>query len=428
MEKEKIMNLESRAMNTGITFSRKFSYLIGALVLLCPSWGVAETRPVNCAAGDTIGGVLRTARPGDTLLVSGTCVENVDVTGETGQFDGITLDGQGTATISGPDQSRDTLRLAGVRGATVRGFRITGGRDGIHTRWVTSLVLMQNNTIERTARNGIQLTRNSYVHISDNVIRNNPRNGIEVQDSRARIGGSLDEPPQPAPNLIEGNGGQGIVVSRGSVARINGNTIRNSSQNGIFVEKVSQADIGSNIIEGNAQNGIQVTQNSGVNLGADTGSGLEQSPNSTVTPNGQYGIEILGGAFADGRLGSLTGVNGQRHYATDTNDSLLPVDPLPSPTSIRFDPPSVQLGGSLTAMVAGQNMSAQTYFDLRFLAPNSSTDEVVLNWQQGTSVIHSIGADAPTGMWTVTGVRAHRESGDHTGPFLPISASLTVTP
>ncbi|MBI3940595.1 MAG: right-handed parallel beta-helix repeat-containing protein, partial [Acidobacteria bacterium] len=284
-----------------------------------------------------------------------------------------------------------------------------------------------NNTIEQTGRNGIQLTRNSYVHISNNVIRNNPRNSIEVQDSRTRIGGSLDEPPQPAPNLIEGNGGHGVVVSRGSIARINGNTIRNSGQNGIFVEKLSHADIGSNIIEGNAQNGIQATQNSGVNLGADTGAGLEQSPNSTGTPNGQYGIDLSLGAYADGRLGSLTGVNGQRRYTTDANDSLLPADLPPSPTSIRFDPTSVRPAGSFTATVSGANLSAQTYFDIRFLAPDSTTDAVALNWQQGTSAAHTIPADTPAGTWTVTGVRAHRESGDHTGPFAPILASFTVT-
>lgn len=276
-------------------------------------------RFVDCDAGNTIGGALTSLEPGDTLYVRGTCVEHVDV-----MLDGIVLDGQGTATISGPDSSRDTLRLVGVRGATVKGFRITGGRDGIHTRWVMGLVFVHNNIIERTGRNGIQLTRNSYAHISGNVIRNNPRNGIEVQDSRTRIGGTLDEPPQPDPNVIEDNGGHGIVVTRGSVARVNGNVIRRSGQNGIYVEKVSQADIGSNVIEDNAQSGIQATHNSGVNLGADTGTGLEQSPNSTGRPNGQWGIDCSVGTYAAGRLGSLTGARGQKSFTAGANDSLRP--------------------------------------------------------------------------------------------------------
>jgi hypothetical protein len=43
------------------------------------------------------------------------------------------------------------------------------------------------------------------------------------------------------------------------------------------------------------------------------------------------------------------------------------------------------------------------------------------------SFTRAVPADTPTGTWTVTGVRAHRESGDRTGPFIPIGASLTVT-
>jgi hypothetical protein len=138
------------------------TYFFLALFLLLPSWGLAETRSVDCDAGGSITEALTTLKPGDTLLVSGTCVENVEIAGQTGQFDGITLDGQGTATIRGADSSLDDLRLATVRGATVKGFRITAGRDAIHARWVTNVFIM-NNTVERTARNGIQVTRGSWV-------------------------------------------------------------------------------------------------------------------------------------------------------------------------------------------------------------------------------------------------------------------------
>lgn len=311
--------MSARAVSFG-----KIGGLFVAFVLCLPAVGVAgNTRLVDCDAGNSIGGALPMLKPGDTVLVSGTCVENVELSGQTGQFDGITLDGQGTATISGPDSSLDDLRLTGVRGVTVRGFRITRGRDAIHVRWAT-MVFILSNTIEETGRNGILITRGSWAHISSNVIQNNPRNGMQIEESTVRIGGTLDEPPAPAPNLIQGNGGEGIVLSRAAVGRINGNTIRNNRQNGIFVQKLSQVDIGANLIEDNSQNGIQVTQNSGVNLGAGTGSGLENSPNSTGRPNGQYGIDGALGAYADGRLGSLTGARGQKNFTTGANDSLLP--------------------------------------------------------------------------------------------------------
>ena len=165
-------------MNIRTDFFGKLTYLLVALVLFLPSWGVAETRFVNCDSGRSIGEALKTLSPGDTLQVSGTCRENVEVNGETGQFDGITLNGQGTATIDGgPARSGDVLRLVAVRGVTVTGFRITKGRDAIHVRWSTQVFIL-NNTIEQTGRNGVQVTRGAWAHISGNTIRNNPRNGI----------------------------------------------------------------------------------------------------------------------------------------------------------------------------------------------------------------------------------------------------------
>lgn len=311
-------------MSPGAVSFGKMGGLCVAFVILLPAAGAAgDTRLVDCDAGNSIGGTLPLLKPGDTVLVSGTCVENVELSGQTGQFDGITLDGQGITTIRGPDASRDNLRLTGVRGVTVTGFRITGGRDAIHVRWGT-MVFILGNTIEETGRDGIQLTRGSWAHVSSNVIQNNPRNGMQVQESTVRVGASLDEPPQPAPNLIQGNGSHGIAVSRASVVRINGNTIRSNRGNGIFVDTLSHVDTAANTIEDNSQNGIQVTQNSGVNLGRDTGSGLENSPNSTGRPNGQYGIDCSLGAYADGRLGSLTGARGQKNFTTGANDSLLP--------------------------------------------------------------------------------------------------------
>lgn len=47
-------------MNTRTGFFGKYTYLFLALALLLPSWGVAETLSVNCNAGGSIGGALRT--------------------------------------------------------------------------------------------------------------------------------------------------------------------------------------------------------------------------------------------------------------------------------------------------------------------------------------------------------------------------------
>src|SRR3990172_890251 len=68
------------------------------------------TRAVDCNAGDTIQEAVSNSNTGDTVLVSGACSENVSIT--TGKTS-ITIDGQGTATINGPDTTQATVRISG---------------------------------------------------------------------------------------------------------------------------------------------------------------------------------------------------------------------------------------------------------------------------------------------------------------------------
>ena len=321
-------------MTTRIDFLGKSAGLFLALVFLLPSLAVAASISVNCNAGDTIKGALPKLKPGDKLVVSGTCVENVAVGGASapnGQFDGITLDGQGTATISGPDSSTNTLELWSVRNFTIKGFRITGGRDGIVVN-AGQVVGIENNTIEQVGRHGISVQRGTTLaHVKNSVIQNNPGNGIVVNEaSYVRIGfGSVVEATEgdTGANTIQGNGGEGVRLQRASMARILLNTIRNNGSNGVLVEKLSYAEIASNIIEGNAQDGVRATQNSGVLLGQDTGTGNENRPNDTGTPNRKCGVEISLGAYVDGRLGSLTGISGAMCGSTEMDypiNSLIP--------------------------------------------------------------------------------------------------------
>src|SRR6476660_10590279 len=80
------------------------------------------THTLTCGPQKTIGQAIKTLKPGDTLLVSGTCNENLAIGQE---VERITLDGQGTATING-DSSANSVTVTG-RGITIRGFVITGG-------------------------------------------------------------------------------------------------------------------------------------------------------------------------------------------------------------------------------------------------------------------------------------------------------------
>ena len=302
---------------------RAVALATATLTFLLGSEASAAPWLIDCDRGDSLQAVFSDAgrgnaplqlRPGAVVLVSGTCNENVEITEA---FDGIVLDGQGTATINGPDTARDTLRLIGVRNFTVRGFTITGGRDGINLRGV-QMVSIQGNTI-RAGRDGIQVHRESFAMIIDNTLQNG-RDGIVVhENSAARIGFATSTAADPSPNLIDSNGRHGILISRSSTARIAGNTITNNGKTGtgtgIRVDRVSQADIASNQIDQNREDGIRVIQNSGVNLGTVTTGHFLDVVNTTVLPNVGVGIRGQIGGYGVGRLGSLNGAVGPKDFS-----------------------------------------------------------------------------------------------------------------
>jgi hypothetical protein len=113
-------------------------------------------------------------------------------------------------------------------------------------------------------------------------------------------------------------------------------------------------------------------------------------------------------------------------YAYTTDGLFKMTDSALLATSVRLDPATARLGGSFTATLSGINLTDETFFDVRFRSPGSTTELVGLNWQQGLSATHSVGMDTATGTWTVTGLRAHQDVNDHNGSYLSVTATLTV--
>jgi len=70
----------------------------------------------------------------------------------------------------------------------------------------------------------------------------------------------------------------------------------------------------------------------------------------------------------------------------------------------------------------------ETFFDVRFVSPGSTSSVVVLNWQRGIAASHGVLAGTTSGRWTITAVRPHEIETDHTGNFFPVSATITVSP
>jgi parallel beta-helix repeat protein len=305
----------------GIRLTNGITLLLATACLwLSPSVGLASDT-LTCDPTKTIGEAIEKLEPGETLLVSGMCDENVDV-GE--EVHDITLDGRGTATING-DSSVNTVTVKG-RGITIRGFTITGGFEGIAVLDGGSAVI-DGNTIQNAARNGITVFRNSTAHIINNTIQDNASSGIQSQhSSSARIG--FTGPPGNrvrAPNTIQNNGASGIQVLRGASVQIFANTIQNNGSHGVLVDRNSQAEVAACTITGNTGDGIRGTRNAGVDIGTDaTGATPEFEDDTNTGTNGGFGVRCMIDGFVDGLLGSLTGTNGGQFFAEGCTDSVLP--------------------------------------------------------------------------------------------------------
>jgi hypothetical protein len=127
----------------------------------------------------------------------------------------------------------------------------------------------------------------------------------------------------------------------------------------------------------------------------------------------------------------LTGGHSNTAGLPSPNSSAeLYIPPTLSPISVAktavFDRSVVGPGSSYSVNIAGNNLSPQTFFDVRFIGPGTNESAVVLNWQNGIAATHEVTAGTPSGNWKITGIRAHQVETDHTGIFFPVSASITV--
>ncbi len=302
----------------------------GLTAFACVWPGTSPSLPttiaVDCNTGATITSALSTAKPGDTVLVSGTCRESVFIQPEATR---IVLNGEGKATIQHPGgATRPGPAAHGVyirgRMITVTGFRITGApEDGIHFSGPAHAIV-EGNVIVGNKGRGILLDKGSVAQIANNTITDNGGVGIKVSESSyARIGFIIPPDAAPRPNIIRNNGGAGIQVERSSGAWIVANTIVANNGPGVAIDRSSEADVVANTINENRGDGIVATRNSSVNLES-TGSPRRDGPNRTdpALRNTGVGVRCSIGGYVDGPLGSLTGTLGTKLFASGCIDRL----------------------------------------------------------------------------------------------------------
>ena len=183
--------------------------------------------PVNCnSPNQSLQGALDQASDGDTITVVGgsTCLENIVV-----KVDHVTLDGKGTATIDGSgDPASDTIRVLG-RDVTIKGFTVTGGRNGIQVREsssanISDCIVTSNSSAGIRGTAGIRVSRSSDANINDNTISGNGVDGVLVDGGSAGIKN----------NTITGNGDDGLSVQFGSFVELDGaNLFQSNSDDGV---------------------------------------------------------------------------------------------------------------------------------------------------------------------------------------------------
>lgn len=272
----------------------------------------AATVAVDCDAGNTITGALASVKPGDTVLVSGTCKEQITVHPEIVR---ITLDGQKKTTVQHPGGSTPSPHAVYIRGKEIiiKGFTVTGGLDGIHLSGPAS-TLIDGNVVVKNRGRGIHIDKGSIARILNTTVQDSGGIGIDITGaSYAYIGVYIPRVPALSPNTIRNNGGPGINIERSSGAWIVGNTISNNKESGITVHRNAQADVIANVINANGGDGITVSYNGGVNLMSEP---RRDGPNQTdpAQNNGGAGIKCTIGGYVEGPLGTLAGTRGAKEF------------------------------------------------------------------------------------------------------------------
>jgi parallel beta-helix repeat protein len=296
---------------------------VSPLIILA---GPGPEKPTLVCGGDkTISEFAKTLAPGATLVVIGTCNENVVLGPE---VNGITLDGLGAATIhGGPSTNQTTVVTVTGRGITIKGFTITGGgQHGISVQ-DGGFAEINGNVIQGAARNGIVVFRNSTARIINNTIEGNPNGGINVGHTSSALIGFTGPPGRRvrAGNLIQNSsGGPGVQVVRDSHAQIFANTIQNNRE-GVLVERNAQVEVAACVITGNAQNAIRAAKNAGVDLGEDsTGSTSTFDDDVSKGTNGGFAVGCAIDGFVYGALGGLTGALGDKQFDGTCTDGVVP--------------------------------------------------------------------------------------------------------
>ena len=182
---------------------------------------------VNChAPGSSIQRTVDAAALGRpiTVLVRGTCVEDVNV-----RRDDVSLVAH---SLGGAVEG--TINVIGAQRFLVDGLRVSGSGDGI-TALDNASATIRNAMVEHNSGSGVSAIRNALVILHDNVIRKNDAYGLLVTDgANAQVRGGNTIESDVADWL---NVGAAIGAYRHATIRIRdgGNVITNAAMGEVII-------------------------------------------------------------------------------------------------------------------------------------------------------------------------------------------------
>src|SRR5262245_28350135 len=266
-------------MPTLATTVRSILVPLGAVILV-PLAASAGPSSINCASR-TISSALRNLRPGDTLLVTGACHENVVI--DAGIHD-VTIDGQDTTSVIPAVATQPAITVFG-QNVTLRRLVVNGGDHVVQIARGGSAVI-ERSTIKNAAKNGVFVLDSAFAAIGNSTIEDNGGHGVSVAFASSAVIGLLSRGATvTSPNTIQNNTNVGIIVSNAATASIVANTISGNGFGGIRVQQVSHGRISGNAIDNNVRSGIAVLEYSGVTLAEDEPGGVFDPTNTTTTEN-----------------------------------------------------------------------------------------------------------------------------------------------
>lgn len=307
---------------------KTLSMVLGVLTLMASNTLSAEVLVIDCnryaspaRQATVFGNKLARLRRGGELRISGHCQVNLTIAAKKTD---ITLNGQNSGILDGPDPSQDTLRIEGT-GIVVKNLEITGGRDGVHIHWggqaqQRGTYGLEGNNIHHTGRHGIAIHGNAGSRFGNNTIADNPGWGVTVfENSQARIGiANLGDVGDG--NTIVRNGAGGIQVERSSTAHIVSNTLTDNGGPGVEIRRGSYVQVLNNAIQRNGHRGVSfgggasgrvayndISQNdlSGIRLNKNSNASL--GGNSSSVANVGAAVECYLASLVDGALDGLAG-------------------------------------------------------------------------------------------------------------------------